>query len=230
MRLDGSDAYVREVVANFSDLLEGPNAPAVVAVDIPIGFPVHSFGGRAPDNAVRKLLGKGGGSVFPMPSRRAVFAERGPFPDATARLIAHQRACAEAEKTSTPPKRTTIFAFGIFPKIQEVDEALRRNPSRKQRVFETHPEVAFRELNKDVALESKKTDAGEGARRRLLISGGLPSSLVHRKPPKGAKADDLLDALVCLLVARRIHNKEAKCFPNEPEVDEGLGMPMAIWA
>ena len=231
MRPDGKDPHVPGVFTNFSDLLAGMDAPAIVAVDIPIGFPAHSFGGRAPDNAVRKLLENGGSSVFPMPSRRAVFAALGPFPNSEARRRAHQHACAVAEETSTPSRRITIFAFGIFPKIQEVDEVLRRNPSRQQRVFETHPEVAFRELNGERTLaESKKTDAGKDKRRRLLISAGLPASLVNSVPPIGAKTDDLLDALVCALVARRIHHQTAKCYPDKPEVDKELGLPMAIWA
>jgi predicted RNase H-like nuclease len=231
MRPDGSEAHIRDVFANFSELLVGPDAPTVVAVDIPIGFPKHSMGGRAPDNAVRKLLGKGSASVFPMPSRCAVFAERGPFSNAEARRLAHQRACAVAEATSSPPKRIPIFAFGLFPKIQQVDDALTVNPVRKHCVFETHPEVAFRELNKEAVLvESKKTDAGKDKRKRLLIAAGLSASLVNSPPPKGAKTDDLLDALVCAIVARRIHDNIAKCFPNQPEFDEQLGLQMAIRA
>jgi predicted RNase H-like nuclease len=231
MRPDGSDAHVRDVFENFSELLEGKDAPAVIAVDIPIGFPAHSYGGRTPDNVVRKLLKNGGSSVFPMPSRQAVFAERGPFQNMKARLAAHQRACAIAKKTSTPTVSITIFAFAIFRKIQEVDDALQEHPSCKDRVFETHPEVAFRELNGKCALcDSKKTEAGKTSRRRLLIEAGLPPSLVNSKPPNGAKTDDLLDALVCAHVARRIHNQVAKCFPDNPKFDDDLGHDMAIWA
>lgn len=230
MRPNGSDAHIR-VFKNFSELLEGEDAPEIVAVDIPIGFPEHSFGGRTPDNAARKLLANGGSSVFPMPSRRAVFAERGPFPNMRLRLAAHQRACAIAEETSTPKTRITIFAFAIFQKMQEVDAALQDNPSYKGRVFETHPEVAFRELNKQRALcDSKKTEAGKTVRRRLLIGAGLAPGLVNSKPPKGAKADDLLDALVCVHVARRINDRTAKCLPDDPEFDKELEHDMAIWA
>lgn len=231
MRPDGTDAHVHDVFSEFCTLLDGSEPLGTVAIDIPIGFPAHSRGGRAPDNAVRKLLNKGGSSVYPMPSRSAVFAERAPFSSPKKRRLAHQRACAVAEETSTPSKRVTIFSFGLFPKIQQVDAVLKSNPSAKQFIFETHPEVAFWKLNNETSLdESKKTDAGKNKRRQILISAGLPPSLVNSKPPKGAQTDDLLDALVSVVVARRIREKTAKCFPADPEIDEELGLPMAIWA
>jgi Protein of unknown function (DUF429) len=42
-------------------------------------------------------------------------------------------------------------------------------------------------------------------------------------------ADDLLDALACAAVARRIHAGTARPFPDPPERD-AFGLPMAIWA
>ena len=229
VRPRGGDVHVA-VFENFADLLEEPNAPAIIAVDIPIGFPAHSFGGREGDNAVRSLLGNRASSVFPMPSRKAIFAEPGPFADRVARYKAHQRACAVAEATSTPPKRITIFAFAIFAKIRQVDTALQRNPAHKSRVFETHPEFAFWQLNERNHLTAPKTsEAGRDLRRRLLMKAGLPSRVVKGNAPKGAKSDDLLDALVCAVVARRIYDKTAACLPQQPVIDE-TGLRMAIWA
>ena len=45
----------------------------------------------------------------------------------------------------------------------------------------------------------------------------------------GAGADDLLDALACAAIARRIHTGVAQPFPAPPERDT-FGLPMAIWA
>jgi len=53
--------------------------------------------------------------------------------------------------------------------------------------------------------------------------------VVNGTPPKGAGFDDLLDALACAAVARRIHSGVAQSFPDPPERD-ALGLPMAIWA
>jgi predicted RNase H-like nuclease len=52
---------------------------------------------------------------------------------------------------------------------------------------------------------------------------------VNCAPPKGAGADDVLDALACAAIARRIHAGAAQPFPDPPERD-GLGLPIAIWA
>jgi predicted RNase H-like nuclease len=52
---------------------------------------------------------------------------------------------------------------------------------------------------------------------------------VNALPPKGAGPDDLLDALACAAIARRIHEGSARPFPDPPDRD-AFGLPMAIWA
>jgi predicted RNase H-like nuclease len=60
------------VVPRFADVLAAPEAPRIVAVDIPIGLPDNvGRGGRAAENAVRPLLGARQSSVFSVPSRAA---------------------------------------------------------------------------------------------------------------------------------------------------------------
>jgi predicted RNase H-like nuclease len=63
----------------------------------------------------------------------------------------------------------------------------------------------------------------------LLIEAGLPAAVVEASPPKGAGLDDLIDALACASIARRILNCVAQSFPNPPERD-AFDLPMAIWA
>jgi predicted RNase H-like nuclease len=70
---------------------------------------------------------------------------------------------------------------------------------------------------------------GLALRRRLLIDAGLPAALVDGAPPRGAGADDLLDALACAVIARRIHAGVARPFPDPHERD-AFGLRMAIWA
>jgi predicted RNase H-like nuclease len=102
-------------------------------------------------------------------------------------------------------------------------------------VFEVHPEVAFWRLNSERALTEPKKIKGRpygpglALRRGLLIAAGLPAEAVNAAPPKGAASDDLLDALACAAVARRIHAKTARPFPDPPPRD-AHGLPMAIWA
>ncbi|MBM3527787.1 MAG: DUF429 domain-containing protein [Alphaproteobacteria bacterium] len=219
----GGDIGIR-IVPRFADVLAAPEAPAIVAVDMPVGLPERAgYGGRAAENAVRPLLGARQSSVFSVPSRAAVYAN------------GYREACQAALATSEPPRKISKQLHNIAPKIREVDTAMRASAADAARTFEVHPEVAFWRLNGERALtEPKKVRSrpyppGLALRRRLLIAAGLPAAAVEAVPPKGAAADDLLDALACAAVARRIHARMARPFPDPPPRDE-FGLPMAIWA
>ena len=84
-------------------------------------------------------------------------------------------------------------------------------------------------INWAIEVKSRPCEPGLALRRGLLIAAGLPKETVHALPPKGAAADDLLDALGCAAMARRIHAGLARPFPDPPPRD-AYGLPMAIWA
>jgi len=223
VRADLSEARVR-LVPRFIEVATAPEAPAVIAIDIPIGLPRRTgHGGRAAENAVRPLLGARQSSVFSVPSRAAIAAQD------------YREACRIALATSEPPRKVSKQLFMLAPKIREVDAALRADAKLSQRVFEVHPEVAFWRLNGDVALsepkkvKSRPYEPGLAPRRQLLVKAGLPAAAVEAMPPKGAGPDDLIDALACAAIARRIYADEAKPFPDPPEYD-AFGLRMAIWA
>jgi threonine dehydratase len=227
-RPQGSDVHVR-IVPHFSDVLAAPEAPRIIVVDIPIGLPDRSEPqGREPERMVRALLGPRRSSVFRVPSRAAVYAGVNPaIPDPKQRYV---KACAVARATSADNKAFSKQGFYLFPKIVQVDKLLSAQRQFLRRVFETHPELAFRQLNDGAPLrESKKSVAGLAARRQLLLSAKLPAALVSEAPPQGADCDDLLDALACALVARRVNEGSACSFPDRPKRD-AFGLPMAIWA
>jgi predicted RNase H-like nuclease len=210
------------VVSRFADVLA--EAHGIVAVDMPIGLPDRTgHGGRLAENAVRRLLGARQSSVFSVPSRRAIYAGD------------YAAACAAALATSDPPRKVSKQLFNIAPKIGEIDALLRTDAALVPRVFEVHPELAFWRLNGERALsEPKKVkgrcyEPGLALRRGLLTATGFAAAVVNAPPPKGAGADDLLDALACAAVARRIHAGIARPFPDAPPRD-AHGLPMAIWA
>jgi predicted RNase H-like nuclease len=193
-------------------MLVAPQMPDIVAVDIPIGLPERAgHGDRAAENAVRPLLGQRQSSVFSVPSRTGIYASD------------YGAACNAA-----------LQLFNIAPKIREVDAILRADPELATRVFEVHPELAFWRLNGERPLaqakkvRSRPYETGLILRRELLALAGLRSALTHA-PPKGAAADDLIDALACAAIARRIHAGQAQRFPDPPPLDRH-GLPMAIWA
>jgi predicted RNase H-like nuclease len=207
------------VGSQFAEIASAAEAPAVIAVDMPIGLPARiGPGGRGPERAVRALFGARQSSVFPVPSREAVYAP------------SYLDACRVALLTSDPPRSVQKQLFLIGPKIREVDHALRTNPALTARVFETHPELAFWRLNGERPLAlAKKVKPGLALRRALLIAAGFPAGVVNAPPRKGAGPDDVLDALAFAAIARRIHAGLAKPFPDPPQRDD-YGLPMAIWA
>ena len=77
-------------------------------------------------------------------------------------------------------------------------------------------------------IKSRPNPAGLDERRALLIRHGYEAEDLA-KPPRGAARDDLLDAAVNALIARRILRGEAKSFPSEPARDT-KGLRIAIWA
>jgi predicted RNase H-like nuclease len=218
VRVAGDDVRLR-VVPSFAAIATAPEAPATIAVDMPIGLPARIGPlGRGPERAVRPLLGARQSSVFPVPSRQAVYAPS--YPDA----------CRIALATSDPPRSVQKQLFLIAPRIREIDGLLRADGALAARVFEVHPELAFWRLNGERPLAfPKKVKPGLALRRKLLIAAGFPRAAVAAPPPKGAGADDVLDALACAAIARRIHAGVAKPFPDAPARDD-YGLPMVIWA
>jgi predicted RNase H-like nuclease len=223
VRPQGADVRVR-IVPSFAALLAAPEMLAVIAVDMPVGLPERTGpGGRAAENAVRPLLGARQSSVFSVPARSAIEAAD------------YRAACDAALASSEPPRKVSKQLFNIAPRIREIDALLRADPAAAARVFEAHPEVAFWRLNGERALtEPKKVkgrpfEPGLALRRGLLIAAGLPTAAANAPPPDGAGPDDLLDALACAAVARRLHAGLARPFPDPPPRD-AFGLRMAIWA
>src|SRR5260370_21400059 len=113
-------------VVDIAELLgRRPDDLLCLAIDIPIGLP---NGSRACDKAARKLLGKPRGtSVFAAPCRAAV--------SATTHVAASQ---INRDKTG---RGLSPQAFGIIPKIKQVDDAI--TPECQHWAFEVHQEVFF---------------------------------------------------------------------------------------
>jgi predicted RNase H-like nuclease len=212
------------IAARFDSLLDHPDAPAVIAIDIPIGLPERIFGGgRECDLLARANLGKRASAVFAVPARSALTE------------MEYRGACEAAAAASDPPRQISKQMFHLFPKIREVDAAM--TPGLQDRVYECHPEAAFWAMNRRRPLgEPKKRrsrlhEPGLEQRRRLLIANGYDESFVRSATFRAAeaKADDFLDACACAWTAARIHRGEAVRFPPLPPLD-AKGLRMEILA
>lgn len=224
------------VYSTFAELIADTPPDALIAVDMPIGLPERIMGGgRSPEKLVRSILGQRQSSVFAMPARQVVEMGERMTGRTEDDYPLHGEASALAKTLSDPSKGVSIQGFYLFPKILEIDALLRANPGLRDRVKESHPEVAFTVLNGGVAMALPKKIKGRvnlpgmQERRALLARYGLSASFLTDRAPSGVGADDVLDAAVCWLVAGRLARGQAISFPNPPERDD-YGLEIAIWA
>jgi predicted RNase H-like nuclease len=115
----------------------------------------------------------------------------------------------------------------------EIDAALRGDAAVAARVFEVHPELSFRSMNKAPLAHPKKckgslSEPGMALRRGLLLAQDYGADFLDRRPPPGARRDDFFDACAAAWSAARIAAGEALVFPAEPAYDS-KGLPMRIW-
>ncbi len=213
--------YVARVVPDFRAVLTLPEAPTVIAVDVPIGLlATATAGGRACEVLARRLLPTRASGVFPAPTRAALAAFR-------LRSSYEEVSAANRGGISTAPG-VSRQTFDILPKIDEVDAAL--VPAAQSMVREVHPELCFAEANGGTPMAySKKEPGGLGLieRTTLLARLGFPLQLLGAKP-KGAKADDLLDACIACWTAERVAAGAAIVTPSTPPIDS-RGLRMELW-
>ena len=222
-RLDDPARCNALILKTFLDVLALPEAPRIIAIDMPIGLPDRfGLGGRPCDLEARANLGQRQSAVFAVPSRSAVMETD------------YRRACAAALATSDPPRMVAKQTFNLFPKIREIDALM--SPALQERVVECHPELAFWALNGERPLDLPKkvksrpfTD-GLALRRELLARAGYERQWLAASPFRVSQAgpDDLLDAAACSWTAARIARGEARRFPADPPLDR-RGLRMEIW-
>lgn len=191
-------SHIREACDAYQDA-------DMVLIDIPVGLPENAAEDtQRPDTAARKLLpGKRKASIFPVPCRQSVYADT------------EEMACAENERVLG--RRLSKQAYGFSKMIRQVDTYLQQEPGWKNRLLESHPEVAFQLLNGEKGLRhSKHTQEGIDERIHILRSNGI-------EPPLDAfparQKEDALDALSLALSAYLGCQLGFRTIPEKPTCD-----------
>ena len=193
-----------------------PYADAVL-VDIPIGLPENAEEDAArPDREARGYLPtERKSSIFPVPCRQAINLEN--------------YAEASAENERILGKKLTSQSHGFAKMVRQVDDFLTEDTRWKNRLVESHPEVAFQMLNNGSGLQySKHTAEGIQERIAILRSYGVdPLPLLAGFAPK--QHEDVLDA-VCLAVSAKLGCENGfLTIPGKPACDShGLKMQMVF--
>ncbi len=169
---------------------------AVMAVDVPMGL-LGAMAPRPCDAAARRLLKGRASTVFAPPSRPLLNAET--YADARSYI-------EELRKHDPAAAGLSAQAFGIVPKVREVDQWLRENPGAQAWLYECHPELSFYAMASGV-LANKRSPHGQVDRLRH-VSEEFPDAPTvisgSRFRAKDAELADVLDAYAALSSASHV--------------------------
>jgi len=198
------------IFTSFREVLDLEPKPTIIAVDIPIGLLEEpSAGGRECTKEARLLLGTPRrSSVFTPPTRPAL-------------------ASATYEEAQGFGAGMSHQAFGILPKIREVDQLM--TPEVQETVREIHPELCFYGLTGHPMHHNKKSTEGKAERLGALQGqfSGIGRAL-GVFPRSQVASDDVLDAYAAAWTALRIAESAAKRIPLRPPID-AKGLRMEMW-
>ena len=191
----------------------------IAVIDVPIGLPAD--GPRTCDSMARAFLGAPrNNSVFSAPCRAALHA------------ASYEEACDL--NFAARGKKVSRQLFGILPKIREVDGLM--TPEVQSWLREAHPEVSFAALaGRGRGLDhAKKATAGR-AERLALLAGHAPAFDPRKERdrlggPRVVADDDIIDAVACLVTARRIATGVALVLPTGKVPTDSRGLRMEIVA
>ena len=205
--LDHGDMRLRKY-DDLPSLIEEYPAFDAFLIDMAIGLR-NSTKEIRPDDEAKKELGPRASTVFPIPSRDAVYA------------VGEEN--QKLANIRTLGKSLAKQSIAIIPKIRELDTFLNEHPEYKNKILESHPEVDFARLNGAVLMSRKKEEPGPSQRIDVL------SEFLDKKELFGmydkakelhCNQDDLIDA-ICLAVTGALYaHGKYETIPAEPEADE----------
>lgn len=215
-----SGELVYRIHKNFADLVTTWAAARHIFVDIPIGLPSKAMPARPCDIEARRRLGPGrASSVFSPPCREAAHAQN----------LEQARELNQRELG----RSLSAQAWGICPKIAEVDLLLCAYPSLQDRVKEVHPELSFWALGGGRPMRHAKKNAAGAAERIEILEQWEPAarSLIERVLMERRRLevgrDDVIDALAAMLTAQADLERITR-LPADLQCD-ARELPMCMW-
>lgn len=199
--------WVEKVTQLSSILTKRPDGLQCLGIDIPIGLLDVP---RTCDVVARQKLGQPRGcSVFPAPCREALAA------------ATHSQSSAINKRVTG--KGMSCQAFGIVPKIKEVDDVI--TSVIQSWAVEVHPELCFWAMNNSSPMKHSKKKAKGRAERIALLRQIFPriETLVADRP-NGVAVDDLLDAAAAAWSALRCHRGVSERLGGDNVDKKGLAV------
>lgn len=198
------------VLENKAELEEAFKSHDRIFIDIPIGLEDEQYY-RECDELMRKAVGKEyAPSVFNPPIRPALHAPS----YAEANMISYEYT----------EKQLSLQAWNIVPKIQEVDDLLQKHKELREQVLESHPEYLFQILNKGMLFQKKNLKKGIKHRLELIKAEEPMADDFFRNIKEDYRRnevaeDDIVDAMVLALFAKKSVDKELKTIPETVPLD-----------
>lgn len=197
-------------VKNMTELISLHPDLECIFIDIPIGLSSENFK-RNIEEIMRKYLPKRGSTIFTPACRKAVYAEN--YDE------------AKANNKKILGKSLSIQSFNISKKIKEIDLFFDIKP-KSLLIYESHPEICFKQLNNNEVLMSKKTSSeGFEERYELLVKkypklSELYQNIRLQYPKSKVKPDDILDAMVLCVANLKSQKHGFQFIENEFNRDE----------
>lgn len=211
-----------EFYQKMEDLLAVYPDPDRVLIDMAISLP-YTCDDLRPDDEARKILGRKGSSIFPIPSKAAVYA-------------AGEEKQKEANRI-TLGKSLSKQSIAIIPKLLQLDSFMINHPEYQDKISESHPEVCFSCLAGSPLMSNKKDFFGLTERTAVMASF-LPDATMElilrtveemKQVHVKCTADDVADAICLALTACLDQQGKTRTIPENPKPNrDGLLMQMII--
>ena len=193
-------------------------AKTPVFIDMPLGLIEDSSMERACESLVRQRLGPRRSSVFAVPPRQVLALSN--YDD------------ANAKSRELTGKGLSQQAFGLLPRVLELDRLLEQSAKARGIFRESHPELCFWALaGKQPMQHPKKTQAGFEERLATLSrywseAETLAGQAMLHLAGSGVARDDILDAFANALNADA-GKARWRTLPSKP-IKDPRGLPMRI--